>query len=226
MKQKSFIRNLGIVLLLANLVLLVVLFVNRNQQNEKVRHAQTELDESEQELAIAMEQFKYDRRTGLYKMQMFPEIYEDKVSNLKDGEKIAVINLSFGSDKRGLKFVNDTYGHYYGRFAIKRFVSIIEEVYNEEGAYYIDGGGSNFFVVVDDGEDREALLKKAELFKEKWCDAPFVIEGVEDIYNMALFVSMYVIDDKNIELETVINKLTKKKHSFREKDIHGIGFVN
>lgn len=226
MKQKTFIKNLGIVILLANLVLLVVLFVNWNKQNEEINLAQTELDKSEQELAAAIEQLKYDRRTGFYTMQMFPELYEDKVSDLKEGEKMTVINLSFGSDKRGLKYINDNYGHYYGNSAIKRFASIIEEVYNEEGVSYIDGGGSNFFVIVEDVQDRETLLKKAELFKENWCDAPFVIEGIEDIYNLALFISMYVIDDKNVDSETVLDKLKEKKHSLREKDIHGIGFVN
>lgn len=226
MKQKKFIKNLCVVIFLANLVLLVVLFVNLNKQNEEISIAQTQLDKCEQELAVAMEQIKYERRTGFYKKQMFHELYEDKVSALKEGEKMAVINLSFGSDKRGLKYINDTYGHYYGNSAVKRFASIIKEVYNEAGVSYIDGGGSNFFVIVEDLQDRATLLEKAELIKEKWCDAPFVIEGIEEIYNLALFISMYVIDDKNIESEAVIDMLTLKKHSMREKDIQGIGFVN
>lgn len=227
MKKKIFV-SIGVVLLLANVVLFVVLFINSNRQMEAVAYSQSEVEKVDQELEAMREQLKYGRISGFYVLDMLGEIYDDKVSKLEEGEKMAIINLSFGSMRRGLKYINDEYGHYYGNGAVNRFASIIKEVYNEKSVTYIYGTGSNFFLVVEDVKDRESLMKKAEMFKEKWHDTPYIIEGIGEVSNLSLYINMYLIDgnDKDVELKEIRSKLGDNKDVMRDKGNLGIEFVN
>lgn len=227
MKKKLFV-NVGIVLLLANVALFVVLFINNNRQIEAVAYSQFEIEMVNKELEEAKDNLNYDRVTGFYVSGMLDDVFEEKLSNLKEGDNMAFINLSFGSMRRGLKYINDEYGHYYGAGAIRRFASIVREVYPEEGASYIYGAGSNFFVIMDGVKDRESLMEKAELFKEKWHDTPYMIEGVGEIANLSLYINMYFIDgsDKNVDFETMRNIVSTRKDVMRDEGNLGIGFVN
>lgn len=120
-------------------------------QTEKAR-------QTEQELTIYTKLSKKDSLTGLNNRYCFDQDINDLTENLNDNADIALIIL----DLNGLKYTNDSYGHFAGDELICRAASSINTAYEECGTCYRIGGDEFAVIIPDCKEDDDALISKLE----------------------------------------------------------------
>lgn len=227
MNKTKFLKLIASSVFVLNIALLLVLFVRKSTHEEALLQSESELLKAESMLSETREMIRYDYSTQCFEYGEFSKQFDEIISGLSDGQEIVLMNVSFGSVVRGLKFINDKYGHYYGNMSVKRFSNIIKEVYHEDGFIHGYAGGSNFFVISTNITDKDVLMQKGELFKKKWHDTPFIIEGVEDeLDSLSFYISMISIDDNDVELKDMRNELSKSKDRMRSEANYGVCFIN
>lgn len=226
MKKTKILKILGYSVFVLNIVLMFVLLVKKNISEDELSCSESELLKMERTLEDTKEMVRYDYSTNCFEYNEFTNVFNEKVSALDEGQEIVLMNVSFGSIVRGLKYINDNFGHYYGNMAVKRFSDIIKEVYHEDGFIHGYAGGSNFFVISTDITDRDILMQKGELFKEKWHDTPFIIEGLDaELDSLSFYISMISIHDRDAQLKDMRSELSKSKDNMRNKANYGVCFI-
>ena len=147
------------------------------------------------------------------------------VNNLDESEQLVHINIGFGSLDRGLKHINDTYGHLNGRPAIQDFAAILKEVFpSEEGWTIAHRGGSAFLVFGTGHFDEDTLLGYYEKMRARWHDTPYqVADGSGSVEGMALYFCASIAPDCGNSFKDLRDVLIYKKLALR--DITNCGYV-
>lgn len=99
-----------------------------------------------------------DALTGLYNRRGFYLRFEKKMKQLANQDKYLFMA---SVDMDGLKFINDTYGHAEGDFAIKRLAEILQEMVTDGHGICARFGGDEYMVV---------QLMEAEKIDHDFCD--------------------------------------------------------
>ena len=144
---------------------------------------------------------------------------------MNEGEQIVHINVGFGSLDRGLKHVNDTYGHLNGRPAIQDFSALLKDVFPEDEGWTICHRGGSGFLVFGKGQfDEEKLLGYYNTLKERWHDTPYhVANGKGTVEGMALYYCTSVAPACGTTFHELRDVLVYKKLALR--DITNCGYV-
>lgn len=228
MKQKAFRLLYGSLTVLLTISIgflcLGIFALNRNTAQIDAAAAKTETLTLQLEESIALENI--DEPTQCYNYTAFIELFKNTVAGMTPDSKIALINLSFGSNVRGLKYINDNYGHVYGNHAVKHFASIAHELYAEDNFVLGYRGGSNFYVLCTDVTDEQILLDKAEQFKELWHDTPLDFgDGLTPVDGLALHITIAMVPEDGFIFEDLKEQLGYAKDCLREQGNYGCGFV-
>ena len=145
--------------------------------------------------------------------------------DLADGEQLVHINVGFGSLDRGLKYINDTYGHLNGRPAIQDFARVLKEVFPaEEGWTICHRGGSSFLAFCRGNFSEDKLLEYYNALCSKWHDTPYqVANGTATVDGMALLFCAAVAPECGISFSELRDTLVYKKLALR--DLTNCGYV-
>jgi diguanylate cyclase (GGDEF)-like protein len=226
---KNILKNKKLISLVLTGIAIAALAVGCfqiNSYNVKIKEGESLTDQLDLNLSEALYLENVDENTGCLNLDAFRVKFDSTVSEMKDGDQKALINLSFGSQTNGLKFINDTYGHIYGNQTVKLFAEMVQSIYSGDDYVYGYPGGSNFYVLVNDASDTDALLAKAETFKEKWHDTPLVLDDNVKIENMALHISIALIPKDGTQFDDIKVKLGINKDKLRAIDSYGCSFVD
>ena len=204
--------------LLAGCVQLIYVRGTLDQTNkefqETAKQMQTALDDSE--LDLYTDTLNYDT----YKAALNSELY-----SLNEGEQVAYINVGFGSLDRGLKYVNDNYGHLNGGPTIQAFAELLKQVFPEkEGWVIAHRGGSSFLAFCRGQYDEKKLLSYYKQLKKQWHDTPYQVPNGEGVIKgMALLYLATVGPECGADFSELREQLVYKKLALR--DITNCGYV-
>ena len=187
--------------------------------------AEAEYRESAFWLEKAVNDNERDLSTDTLNYDTYKAALNGAAAVLKEGEQLVHINVGFGSLDRGLKFVNDTYGHLNGKPTILNFANLLKEVFPaEEGWVIAHRGGSGFLAYCVGQFDEEKILGYYEKLKERWHDTPYEVpngKGVVD--GMALLFLASVAPDCGRSFRQLRDELAYKKLALR--DVTNCGYV-
>ena len=187
--------------------------------------AKNEFSETTEQMQEAIEANEMDATTDTLNYDMYKYELNNAVRELEDGEQLVHINVGFGSLDRGLKNINDTYGHLNGRPAIQDFAKVLKEVFPEEEGWTIaHRGGSSFLVFAKGHFDEDTLIKYYDKMKTKWHDTPYqVADGSGTVEGMALLFCAAIAPDCGTSFKELRDILVYKKLALR--DITNCGYV-
>ena len=187
-----------------------------------LRQAKEEYDETAQQMEQAIRENERDAITGMLQYDVYKAALNSKVHAMSTDEELVHINVGFGSLDRGLKYVNDTYGHLNGRPTIQNFAELLKEEFpEEEGWILCHRGGSGFLVCgkAKAGEfTEEKLLGYYNDLKAKWHDKTYVVPtGNGKIDGMALLFLADVAPECGTSFGELRDELVYKKLSLRDQ---------
>ena len=187
--------------------------------------AKNEFEETAEQMQEAIEANEIDATTGTLNYDSYKFALNNATRDMADGEQIVHINIGFGSLDRGLKYINDTYGHLNGRPAIQDFAAILKQVFPEEEGWTICHRGGSSFLVFGRGDfDEDILLGYYETMRSKWHDTPYqVADGSGTVEGMALYFCASVAPECGTSFKELRDILVYKKLALR--DITNCGYV-
>lgn len=200
--------RIGYLLLLSGDVLIFILifnFLNYNYVFEKSEEMQREYEQSE--IMLAQQYFEKD---SLKKLSEF-----DSLTNAYNRREISSLMLQYiqsghqlicvFADLDGLKHINDTYGHTFGDFLLKRFADACDKILHDKG-HLARIGGDEFLLVFPDQKrcDIEECIKELQLIllkpaddKEKIYFSYGISSEEESVEDYILLADQRMYTDKN-----------------------------
>ena len=187
--------------------------------------ARQEFKETAEEMQESIDDNEKDATTDTLNYDTYKAALNYAFQDLEDGEQLVHINIGFGSLDRGLKYVNDTYGHLNGRPAIQDFAALLKEVFPEDEGWTICHRGGSGFLVFGKGQfDEDVLLGYYNEMKAKWHDTPYqVADGSGTVEGMALYFCAAVGPECGRSFKELRDVLVYKKLALR--DITNCGYV-
>ncbi len=91
--------------------------------------AKNEFEETAERMQESIDANEMDATTGTLNYDTYKVALNHAINELPEGQQLVHINIGFGSYDRGLKHINDTYGHLNGRPAIQDFAAVLKEVF-------------------------------------------------------------------------------------------------
>lgn len=215
------LKSLTIIMAAAFLIGIPVFFFSLGLRNA----AKDEFKETAVKMQESVNDNEMDATTGTLNYDTYKVALNHAVNELADGEQLIHINIGFGSLDRGLKYINDTYGHLNGRPAIQDFAEILKEVFPEDEGWTIAHRGGSSFLVFGKGQfDEDIILKYYESMRAKWHDTPYhVADGSGTVEGMALFFCASVGPECGTSFKQLRDVLVYKKLALR--DITNCGYV-
>ena len=155
---------------------------------------------SEQEASITLEKIKGDLNNSLI-LENYDEItktlnrkgFENFLGNFlkeeknkAEGHSVALYLINFSSATRGLKAINDEYGHLVGDGLPITFANYLKAVFNDERFVFARRGGSVFVVFDTDFHGKEDAVARIKKLKEMWHDTPYKVDENHIINGLAL----------------------------------------
>lgn len=212
---------------LVSLLLAVLLLVGCFQ----LIYAQGVLDTAEaefQETARQMQTIIDDNEKDLYTGTMNYDTYKVALNaamlQLSPSEKLVHINVGFGSFDKGLKYINDNFGHLNGGPCIQDFAALLKEVFpGEEGWVVCHRGGSGFLVFGVGDFTQEQILEHYNVLKARWHDTPYVTADGNTVEGMALLYLAVLGPDCGDNFRSLRDQLVYKKLALR--DVTNCGYV-
>lgn len=192
----------------------------------KLGYAKNEMEETAALLQKAMDENEIDETTDTLRYDVFKVAENDAIHHLKDGEQLVHVNVGFGSLDRGLKYVNDNYGHLNGRPTIINFSNLLKDVFKEEDGWVLcHRGGSGFLAFKVGNFTEEDMLGYYEELKARWHDTPYKIpmDESKSIDGMALLFLCVIGPECGNDFRSLRDCLVYKKLSLR--DITNCGYV-
>ena len=187
--------------------------------------AQNEFKETAEQMQESINDNEMDATTDTLNYDTYKVALNHVVNEMDDGEQLVHINIGFGSLDRGLKYINDTYGHLNGRPAIQDFAKVLKEVFPEEEGWTIAHRGGSSFLVFGKGQfDEDTLIGYYEQMRAKWHDTPYqVADGSGTVEGMALYFCAAVAPDCGMSFKELRDVLVYKKLALR--DLTNCGYV-
>ena len=126
------------------------------------------------------EMYRIDTLTGLYNRRGFAAAYQKLLEEKTDAMQLTIIL----ADLDRLKYINDTFGHKEGDFAIRAVASALEHVC-PEGSLFNRFGGDEMLAVcqgrIEPQEIRSAFTKYFQEFNET-SEKPFEVDASIGVY--------------------------------------------
>lgn len=187
------------------ILILIFNFLNYNYVFAKSEEMRKEYEESE--VIIAQQFFEkeslrklseFDSLTNAYNRREISSLMQESIQS---GQPLVCVFI----DLDGLKRINDTYGHSFGDFMLKRFADACAEILYEKG-YLARIGGDEFLLIFLDQEISviEALIKDLQLKlleptdeKEKISFSYGISYGEETVEDYILLADQRMYIDKN-----------------------------
>ena len=184
-----------------------------------------EFRETAEQMQDAVEDSENDATTDTLNYETYKAALNYALKELEGDEQIVHINVGFGSLDKGLKYINDTFGHLNGRPAIQDFAATLKEVFpKEEGWTIAHRGGSGFLVFGKGQFDEDKLLGYYNALREKWHDTPYqVANGKDTVEGMALLYCASVAPSCGTSFRDLRDQLVYKKLALR--DMTNCGYV-
>jgi len=192
-------------------------------------YLKAELDETVEQMQQAIENNEIDRTTDTLNYDVYKYALTAAAQTLAPGEQIVHINVGFDSLDRGLKYINDTFGHLNGRPTIQAFANLLKEVFPQEKGWVLCHRGGSGFLVFNKGHfTEEILLDYYNTLKARWHDTPYQVPLEKDgkkvyVEGMALYFLSSVGPECGRTFTELRDILTYKKLSLRS--ITNCGYV-
>ena len=219
--MKNAVKAITILLAVAFLIGIPVFFFTYGQKSL----AKSEFHETAEQMQKSVDDNEKDATTDTLNYDTYKQALNYAAVNLADGEQLVHINVGFGSLDRGLKYINDTFGHLNGRPAIQDFAALLKEVFPEEEGWTIAHRGGSAFLVFGKGQfDEDVLIGYYEKLKAKWHDTPYqVANGTDTVEGMALLFCASIAPECGKSFKELRDPLIYKKLALR--DITNCGYV-
>ena len=221
MRKEKQMRTNGVMKILCAVAAVALLMGSYQAvyQHGRLKAARGEFDETAAKLEQAIDDNEMDLSTGTLQYDTYKSALNSAAQSLNDGEQIVHINVGFGCLDRGLKYINDTYGHLNGKPTIKAFADLLKEVFPEsEGWTICHRGGSGFLVFAKGNFDEEKLLSYYKTLKARWHDTPYPVpNGKGTVEGMALLYLAVVGPECGRSFTQLRNELVYKKLALRDK---------
>ncbi len=217
-KLKAITCGLGVTLIIACIFFFSSL--------AKLGYAKNEMEETAVLLQQALDDNEKDLTTDMLRYDVFKVAENAVLYHLEEGKQVVHVNVGFGSLDRGLKYVNDNYGHLNGKPTILNFANILKEVFKEEDGWVLcHRGGSGFLAYNIGNFTEEEMLGYYEELKAKWHDTPYKIPTDESksIDGMALLFLCSIGPECGTNFRELRDCLAYKKLALR--DVTNCGYV-
>lgn len=147
-----------------------------------------------------------DEMTGAYNRRGMDVILPQMLSNAKEGDYLFVGVV----DMDGLKYVNDTFGHTEGDFAIKQVHKALLMATNPE-EICVRAGGDEFYLF-GVGQYTDADVNKHQEDFQAYLDKVNETAGKPYLIGASIGIELALIDD-SLEVESVINAADVKMYA-------------
>lgn len=128
--------------------------------------------------------YSIDPLTGSYNRQYFVHHIEDIFNKcIEEKRQLSIVMI----DVDNLKYINDTYGHIAGDYALATFGTIVRNSFDKYDRFY-RYGGDEFIMVLED-YDKEKALKFAMMLKSKVDSYSFTQDGIKLPFSMSVGVA-------------------------------------
>ena len=220
--KRNIILKVLCCILAVTLAMGIVRLAEGRRTLKKVR---AEYEETALQLQEAIDDSELDLTTDTLQYDTYKAALNAAVYSLNEGEQLVHVNVGFGSLDRGLKYINDTYGHLSGKPTIENFARLLKEVFPEDEGWVIaHRGGSGFLAFCKGYFDEEKLLGYYEMLKEKWHDTPYEVPGGKGtVEGMALLYLAVVCPECGNSFTELRDELVYKKLALR--DVTNCGYV-
>lgn len=153
------------------------------------------------------EMYRIDTLTGLYNRRGFASAYQKLLETEREDTRLTIIL----ADLDRLKYINDTFGHKEGDFAIRAVAEALENVC-PEGAVFTRFGGDEMLAVcpcrIEPEDVRKAFTDYFEKFNAK-ANKP---------YEVSASIGIYITDGKDIlSFEELIEKSDRLMYEEKER---------
>ena len=193
----------------------------------RAKRTREEFEETALKLEEAVQANERDATTGMLQYDVFKAAMNSAAYAMNEGEHLVHINVGFGSLDRGLKYINDTYGHLNGKPTIQKFAELLREEFPEKDGWVLcHRGGSGFLVygVSDEEFTEKKLLGYYEDLKAKWHDTTYKVPtGNGEVDGMALLYLADTAPECGTSFKELRDELVYKKLSLR--DLTNCGYV-
>ena len=181
--------------------------------------AVNEMRETAARMQEAIDENETDQTTDTMNYDVYKVALNYALAELEEGQQIVHINVGFGSLDRGLKYINDTFGHLNGRPAIQDFAKLLKEVFPKEDGWTICHRGGSGFLVFGKGQfDEEKLLGYYNTLRRRWHDTPYqVANGKDTVEGMALIFCAAVAPACGKRFQELRDTLVYKKLALRDQ---------
>ena len=215
MKQGIVLKIVCVVLALSFFAGLVFMMYNYGGYSL----AKSEFSETAERLQKAIYDNEVEVATGTLNYDTYKAALNSAVKSLKEGEQLVHINVGFGSLDRGLKYINDTFGHLNGKPTIKAFTDLLKDVFPEDQGWVIAHRGGSGFLVYGIGHfDEQKLLGYYNELKSRWHDTPYKVPTTGDeVKGMALLYLAVVGPECGDSFRDLRDQLVYKKLALRDK---------
>lgn len=209
-------------------LLLVVLLLFSSLQlvyaQGSLDRAEAEFQETAQQMQIAIDDNEKDLYTNTMNYDTYKVALNSAMYQLSPSEKLVHINVGFGSFDKGLKYINDNFGHLNGGPCIQDFAALLKEVFpSEEGWAVCHRGGSGFLVFGVGDFTQEQILEYYNVLKARWHDTPYVTANGNTAEGMALLYLAVLGPDCGDNFRSLRDQLVYKKLALR--DVTNCGYV-
>lgn len=168
---------------------------------------------SENEANIMLEKAKDDLETSR-KLENYDELtktlnregFEDFFGYFLKEEKkafgehyVGLYLLNFSSATKGLKAINDEYGHLVGDNLPVAFAEHLKGVFDDDRFVFARRSGSAFIVLDTNYHGRDDITARVQKLKEVWHDTPYKIDENHFINGLALHVFCFPFEVKTEE---------------------------
>ncbi|MEQ9364632.1 MAG: diguanylate cyclase, partial [Leptospirales bacterium] len=164
--------------------------LNRNEFNRAIERA---MRNAELEFRIHRVAY-YDTLTGaLNRKSLWEKLEERLVRAEKTDNKFAVLNI----DLDRFKYINDTFGHYFGDCVLSNVVSRTKTCLSS-GDFIARTGGDEFLVLVNAGQSHSELLQLADRIRTGLTE-PMKIDGKSVSVTPSVGIATYPDDGTTID---------------------------
>lgn len=189
-----------------------------------LNRAEAEFQETARQMQMAIDDNEKDMYTDTMNYDTYKVALNAAMLQLSPSEKLVHINVGFGSLDKGLKHINDNFGHLNGGPCIQDFAALLKEVFpSEEGWVVCHRGGSGFLVFGVGDFTQEQILEHYNVLKARWHDTPYVTADGNTVEGMALLYLAVFGPDCGDNFRSLRDQLVYKKLALR--DVTNCGYV-
>lgn len=147
------------------------------------------LEKVKDDLDVSLKLESYDELTKTLNRKGFEDFLDNFLeANKKKSEErhVALYLINFSSATKGLKAINDEYGHLVGDGLPAAFADRLKEVFDDERFVFARRSGSAFIVLDTDYQGREDFITRIQELKNVWHDTPCKVNEDVTIEGLAL----------------------------------------